>query len=315
MELKWLKDFIALADHKSFSKAAEARFVTQPAFSRRIRSLENWLDVNLVDRNQYPTQLTKAGQAFIGQAHGLIERIDQSREHVRSIESSQNQVMLLAQHALTVAFFPAWIKALKPLIKDTTLRVDTGNLHDIIEKFIAGNTDFLLAYATPIDADKTSSDPFQQLYKQGIESLTIGHDTLMPVSAVDDSGLPLHTLTNHTNATDQAQTIKLLSHPAESFFGQLIGRECLPHLSCQINFQTICENALSEGLKALTLQGDGMAWLPKNLITKELASKQLFDLSDTMVSVELTIKLYRIREARHPTAKLIWAYLQAQADK
>jgi DNA-binding transcriptional LysR family regulator len=315
MELKWLKDFIALADHKSFSKAAESRFVTQPAFSRRIRSLENWLDVNLVDRNQYPTQLTTAGQAFISQAHGLIEKIGQSREHVRSIESSQDQVMLLAQHALTVAFFPAWIKGLKPLIKDTTLRVDTGNLHDIIEKFIAGNTDFLLAYAVPINTKQTFTDSFGQLYKQGVESLTIGYDILMPVCAVDRDGLPLHALTKQSNPTDQAQTVKLLSHPAESFFGQLIDRECLPHLSSQINFQTICENALSEGLKALTLQGEGMAWLPKNLIIKELENNQLFDLSDTMMSVELTIKLYRIREARHPTAKLIWAHLQTQVNK
>ncbi|WP_315980356.1 LysR family transcriptional regulator [Aliamphritea spongicola] len=43
MELKWLIDFTALVEHGSFSKAAESRFVTQPAFSRRIRSLENWL--------------------------------------------------------------------------------------------------------------------------------------------------------------------------------------------------------------------------------------------------------------------------------
>ena len=278
MELKWLKDFIALADHKSFSKAAESRFVTQPAFSRRIRSLENWLDVNLVDRNQYPTQLTTAGHAFISQAHGLIEKIDQSRDHVRSIESSQDQVMLLAQHALTVAFFPAWIKGLKPLIKDTTLRVDTGNLHDIIEKFIAGNTDFLLAYAVPINTKQTFTDSFQQLYKQGVESLTIGYDTLMPVCAVDKDGLPLHALAKQSNPTDQAQTVKLLSHPAESFFGQLIDRECLPHLSCQINFQPICYNALSLGLYSLTLQGDGISWLPYYLIIKYLENNHLFDL-------------------------------------
>ncbi len=278
MELKWLKDFIALADHKSFSKAAESRFVTQPAFSRRIRSLENWLDVNLVDRNQYPTQLTTAGHAFISQAHGLIEKIDQSRDHVRSIESSQDQVMLLAQHALTVAFFPAWIKGLKPLIKDTTLRVDTGNLHDIIEKFIAGNTDFLLAYAVPINTKQTFTDSFQQLYKQGVESLTIGYDTLMPVCAVDKDGLPLHALAKQSNPTDQAQTVKLLSHPAESFFGQLIDRECLPHLSSQINFQPICYNALSLGLYSLTLQGDGISWLPYYLIIKYLENNHLFDL-------------------------------------
>ena len=40
MELKWLEDFVALAENGSFSKAAKARYVTQPAFSRRIRALE-----------------------------------------------------------------------------------------------------------------------------------------------------------------------------------------------------------------------------------------------------------------------------------
>ncbi|KAB0771523.1 LysR family transcriptional regulator, partial [Pseudomonas aeruginosa] len=38
LELKWLEDFIALAGTRSFSQAAEKRFVTQPALSRRIRS-------------------------------------------------------------------------------------------------------------------------------------------------------------------------------------------------------------------------------------------------------------------------------------
>ncbi|MGH8376765.1 MAG: LysR family transcriptional regulator, partial [Pseudomonas sp.] len=40
LESKWLEDFSALAATRSFSQAAERRFVTQPAFSRRIRSLE-----------------------------------------------------------------------------------------------------------------------------------------------------------------------------------------------------------------------------------------------------------------------------------
>ena len=40
MESKWLEDFISLAETRSFSRAAEARHVTQPAFSRLIRSLE-----------------------------------------------------------------------------------------------------------------------------------------------------------------------------------------------------------------------------------------------------------------------------------
>lgn len=50
MELVWLEDFIALAEHGSFVRAAEARHITQPAFSRRIRTLEGWMGVDLFVR-------------------------------------------------------------------------------------------------------------------------------------------------------------------------------------------------------------------------------------------------------------------------
>ena len=47
MELIWLEDYLALAETLNFSKAAEARHVTQPAFSRRIRALEDWVVFSL----------------------------------------------------------------------------------------------------------------------------------------------------------------------------------------------------------------------------------------------------------------------------
>ena len=42
METKWLEDFVSLAETRSFSRSAQLRHVTQPAFSRRIQSLEAW---------------------------------------------------------------------------------------------------------------------------------------------------------------------------------------------------------------------------------------------------------------------------------
>ena len=75
MELKWLNDCVALSEHGSFSKVAETRFVTQPAFSRRIRSLENWLGMTLVDRETYPTTLTVTDLAFVEEAKRMIHNI------------------------------------------------------------------------------------------------------------------------------------------------------------------------------------------------------------------------------------------------
>ena len=72
MEIKWLEDLVVLKEHASFSKAAKARYVTQPAFSRRIRALENWLGVNLIDRTTYPTSFTRAGEEFLEFAKSTI---------------------------------------------------------------------------------------------------------------------------------------------------------------------------------------------------------------------------------------------------
>ena len=74
MELKWLEDFLQLVETGNFSRAAERRFVTQPAFSRRIRALEAWLGAELVDRTSYPTKLTKAGEQFRERAAEIVDR-------------------------------------------------------------------------------------------------------------------------------------------------------------------------------------------------------------------------------------------------
>ena len=51
MNLSWLDDFMSLAGSGNFSRAAEDRQMTQPAFSRRIRALEGWLGTELFDRS------------------------------------------------------------------------------------------------------------------------------------------------------------------------------------------------------------------------------------------------------------------------
>ena len=60
MNLSWLEDFLALAASGNFSRAAEERHMTQPAFSRRIRALEEWLGAELFDRSTQPARLTEA---------------------------------------------------------------------------------------------------------------------------------------------------------------------------------------------------------------------------------------------------------------
>lgn len=294
MELKWLKDFIALVEQGSFSKAAEARFVTQPAFSRRIRSLENWLGVSLVDRDKYPTTLTPAGEAFAEHARQLISHTYAVRNQMRDIQAAREQLLIVAQHALAVSFFPPWMKTLEALTNGALVKVESGNLHDNVEAFLSGNGDFLLCYA--------SEDVFSQLQRDDVESLQVGVDELVPVSVSDEAGEVLHQVI-------AGEPLKLLSHPPESFFGRLLARECLPHLPADVPVHLACENALSEALKALVLNGYGVAWLPKSLITRELESGQLMRLEPPLRSLDLSIRLYRLRQPAGSAGDRFWTYL------
>jgi hypothetical protein len=83
METKWLEDFVSLAETRSFSRSAQLRHVTQPAFSRRIQSLEAWAGVDLVDRSTYPTRLTPAGTTLYGQALEVLQALQSARTILR----------------------------------------------------------------------------------------------------------------------------------------------------------------------------------------------------------------------------------------
>lgn len=293
MELKWLEDYLALARCGSFSKAAEARFVTQPAFSRRIRSLENWVGITLVDRSKYPTSFTEAGQEFIAHAEALRSQILSSRDSLRAIGRDQQALVVLAQHTLALSFIPRWLQNVEPLLGDVLLKVNAGNLHDSVESFMAGAGHFLLCFS--------SADVFSELEREDIESIQVGADQLLPVTAVKN-GEPLYQVSAD-------QPLRLLSYPRESFFGKLIQRECLPRLEAGPVLREVCENALAEGLKALVQAGYGVAWLPRCLINQELEEGSLQILDGPLESLELKIKLYRFKTEQPLVAERFWEYL------
>jgi LysR family transcriptional regulator, hypochlorite-specific transcription factor HypT len=294
MELKWLMDIVALAENGSFSKAADTRHVTQPAFSRRIRSLENWLGVRLIDRNRYPTTLTPEGVEFVDEARRMIADTHATRDRLRLHGEQHQRLQFLAQHSLAVSFFPPWIRNVESLVNDSLVCLQAGNLHDALESFLSGMGDFLLCFASPVAMD--------QLERGDIECLQVGTDRLVPVAATDRSGQPLHNLSPDT-------PMKLLTYPEDSFLGDLLKRECLSRLPAGMNCRPIFESALAEGLKALVLQGQGAAWLPASLIRHELEQGLLCILDKPLPIVDLKIQLYRFKTTRTPEADRFWRYI------
>lgn len=79
MELRHLRYFVAVAEEKSFNKAAERLFISQPPLSRQIKQLEEEMGVVLIDRDQRPLKLTEAGVFFYEHAIQILRKSDNLR--------------------------------------------------------------------------------------------------------------------------------------------------------------------------------------------------------------------------------------------
>lgn len=95
MTLVQLRHLISLAETGSFSKSAKALFLTQPALSRSIRSLEDELGLSLFDRVGRRSELTPYGQEVIERARQLVEEADEIKSSGQRLSEGQSGVVRL----------------------------------------------------------------------------------------------------------------------------------------------------------------------------------------------------------------------------
>jgi len=112
MDIAALKAFVAVAETGSFSRAAESVFLTQPAISKRIATLETELGTPLFDRVGRKVQLTEAGRALRSRAHTILMEVEDAR---RSISNLTGQIggslSMAASHHIGLHRLPNALKA------------------------------------------------------------------------------------------------------------------------------------------------------------------------------------------------------------
>ncbi len=83
MNINQLKYFIAVAEYRSFTKAANQYYISQTAITQQVQALEETMDVQLIDRSRRPITLTPAGNVFLGEARAILERMNAAVGRVR----------------------------------------------------------------------------------------------------------------------------------------------------------------------------------------------------------------------------------------
>ncbi|WP_151639290.1 LysR family transcriptional regulator [Noviherbaspirillum aerium] len=308
METKWLEDFISLAETGSFSRSAELRHVTQPAFSRRIQSLEAWLGADLIDRTSYPTRLTHAGEVFYEQALEMLGQINNARALLRGKRpTAYTTVDFAVPHTLSLTFMPKWISELKQDFGMLNSRLIALNVHDAVMTMVEGGCDLLLCYHHP-------RQPVQ-LDASRYDMLTLGNETLRAYARCDRTGIPQLQLPG-----TEKSPLPFLSYTSNAYLGRMVDL-LLADAERPLHLEKCYETDMAEGLKMMALEGHGIAFLPESAVVREVKQKHLARADGGRPDWELSmeIRLYRERPSAQrpgkPVVARLWDYLLGHSEK
>jgi len=299
-EFIWLEDFLALASTGNFTRAAQDRHSSQPAFSRRIRGLEEWIGAPLVDRSTQPARLTEVGEWFRGMAEELVARTARLPGEARQLlEAHAGTLRIGSTHALSFTFLPRWLRSLETVLTLGTVALTSDVMARCEAQMQEGKFHFVLAHAHPRVPGVLDGDAYL--------SAAIGADQLVAVSKPTPAGEPLHRVADKGSR----DAVPLLAYTEESGMGRIV-RAVLGRRLETGSAHVVFTAHLASALRSMALDGRGVAWLPRTLVDEDLHLGRLVPAAASDWSVDLEIRLYRQKEPAGNAAEAVWAASVAQ---
>ncbi len=297
MELTWVEDFIALAACGSFSRAAEQRGVTQPAFGRRIRALEDWIGGPLFDRSGHQITLSAAGHAFHPAAEDVLRRLQLGRSQAReAAEASASAIRFASTPFLASAFFPHWLPAIEHAAGHRfSFQFLVDHMQGCERLMRRGEIRMMLCHhhdAAPMELEPRAFD-----------RLPIGQDRLVPVSAPGEAGQALHRLAGGS------APVAYLAYSPESGVGRILSRSGLIE-RVQDRLRPAFHSHAVLTLATIAQAGRGFAWLPWSAVEQAVSAGSLVRAANEDWDVPLEICLIRPRARQGAILEEFW--LQAR---
>ena len=223
MHIRWLEDFVCLAQAGSLARAAELRNVTPPAFGRRMQALEVWAGAPLIDRSTFPVRLTAEGRQFLEAAQTALRTLEDARLSLRAAHRADASTLTIATgKTLARSMVPAWLAGLREALRDDPAgagfrtRLSTHATHDALAMFTEGDADFLLCYS-PHDMPVMLDDARYVFHPVGVERMVC-------VAAADARGGPAFRLQRPKSGTRPAP-VPMIAYAETLTMGRMVNQE------------------------------------------------------------------------------------------
>lgn len=281
MNTLWFDDVLALLEERNMTRAAARRNVTQPAFSRRIRSFEEWLGIDVLDRKSNRVEISPALATNEAEIRALIARLNDLRAKIAQHDPAVSRVTIAATHAAVFSTFPDMALRARATFQGLRFRLKTANLDDCVTLFLRGDADMLLCY------EAQSVSPMQ--FGAGIHRGVWGQDYLIPVVG---GGLRYAVRANSDLPLDTPAVV----YPEKSYFGEVLNKGQHPFGTTDFSKNPVCQTAFSSGAKEMILNGLGVGWLPFSMVHREIESGDLISLRNQLGQEPIDVVIYAHRE-------------------
>lgn len=291
MQIKWLEDLVALAQTRSFTRAAELRHVTHPAFGRRIRDLERWAGAPLVARGGSPVTLTPAGERLLIHARQTVDGLAAAQRELRGSTSNGQPVFTLGTgRTLARTIAADWLWRVRGLTAEAMVHVRTGAMADALHRLEHGEIDFMLSYHHPLIALRLR--PAQHLQH------TVAHDRLVAVSRAQASGQPMFRL-------DGSRPAPFLAYARTLALGHLVSDHLANHAQAP-RLRQVLEADSADALLEYVRKGLGVAWLPWSLAVGACQEKKIVPLGGKAMEIGFEVRMVRDKRRLSALAERLW---------
>ncbi|WP_328584274.1 LysR family transcriptional regulator [Streptomyces sp. NBC_00370] len=145
MQFHQLHYFVAVAETRHFTRAAERVHVAQPSLSQQIKSLENELGAELFSRARGNVSLTEAGEALLPLARRILADAETARHEVQElVQLRRGRVRLGAPPSLCTGLLPEVLRTFHDLHPGIELLIEESGSHDLVRDLARGALDLAL---------------------------------------------------------------------------------------------------------------------------------------------------------------------------
>jgi DNA-binding transcriptional LysR family regulator len=290
MDINQLEVLVAVANEKSFSRAAEVLERTQPAVSQAVRRLENEIGEKLFDRSSKDGTLTSAGEVLLGYAKQMLNLRETAQTAIKDLRDLHQGKVVLSANEHTVFFLLPLIKAFRKLHPQIKVEVRRGVASRIPSEVMNREVELGLISFKPSDIS--------------VKSIPVIADELTLIVS------PGHYSANKTDVSIKELGFEsFIAHNAPSPYREQVIEAFEKH---QTPLNISIELPSLEAIKRLVKMGVGVALVPKITAQAELDDGTLIGLS--VREMKLERKLHLIYKRNSVLSHAAKVFLQVAED-